>query len=64
MGGKLRMSLLVCISILVTFISTFCAYAADISPSPAVDESAVLVKSSISASGIVIIVLILLFSSR
>lgn len=54
------MSLLVCISILVTFISTFCAYAADISPSPAVDESAVLVKSSISASGIVIIVLILL----
>ena len=59
--GKLRMSLLVCISIFVTLISTFCVHAANISPAPtAIEESAVTVKTSISASGVVIIVLLLM----
>lgn len=59
--GKLRMSLLVCISIFVTFISTFCVHAAGTTPAPtAIEESAVTVKTSISASGVVIIVLLLM----
>lgn len=58
--GKLRKSLLIFVSMVMTFISTLCVHAASVSPAPITEESAVTVKSSISTSGVVILVLLLL----